>query len=142
MKKKIGIGFLMLVVVIQFFRIAKTNPVIIEGNDIISLLKPTEEIKGILKSNCYDCHSNEVEYPWYSNIAPVSWWIAHHVEEGREHLNFSEWGDYDTERQEHKLEECYEEMEEHKMPLSNYELMHGSMSEEDRDKMEEWFKSL
>jgi len=140
--KKIGLGILIVFAGIQFVRIDKTNPEIKEGNDIISILNPSEEIREILKANCYDCHSNEVVYPWYSNIAPVSWVVGHHVEEGREHLNFSEWGDYDAERQEHKIEECYEEMEEHEMPLSGYGIMHGDMTEEDREKLEDWFKSI
>lgn len=142
MKKKFGIGVLVVLVVIQFFRIDTTNPEIKEGNDIVSILQPSEEIQEILKTNCYDCHSNEVVYPWYSNIAPVSWMVGHHVDEGREHLNFSEWGDYDAERQEHKIEECYEEMEEHEMPLSGYGMIHGDMTEQDREVLEGWFKSL
>lgn len=140
--KKIGIVLLVALVVIQFFRIDKTNPEVKEGNDIISLLEPSEEVQELLKANCYDCHSNQVVYPWYSNIAPVSWVVAHHIEEGRGHLNFSAWGDYSAKKQHHKLEECYEEMEENEMPLSNYELMHGAMSDEDREKLEEWFRSL
>ena len=142
MKKKIGIGFLIVAVVIQFFRIDKSTPEVKEGNDIISMLHPPKDIQEIIKANCYDCHSNEVEYPWYSNIAPVSWWIDHHIEEGREHLNFSEWGAYKPKKAAHKLEECYEEIEEHEMPLSNYGLMHGDMSEEDREKLGDWFKSI
>lgn len=141
MKKKILIGVAVVFVVMQFFRIDKTNPETKEGNDIVSILQPTEEVVTILKTHCYDCHSNEATYPWYSNIAPVSWVVGHHVEEGREHINFSAWGDYDTEKQEHKLEECYEEVEEHEMPLSGYGLVHGDMLEDDREKLEEWFKS-
>ena len=142
MKKKIVIGFLIVIVFIQFFRIDKSKPEIKEGNDIISMLKPCKDIQMIIKANCYDCHSNEGVYPWYSNIAPISWFLGHHIEEGSEHLNFSEWGDYNLKKAAHKLEECYEEIEEDKMPLSIYELMHGAMSEEDRKKLEEWFKSL
>ena len=73
----------------------------------------------LLESACYDCHSYKTKYQWYSNIAPVSWWLGHNVEEGREHLNFSTWGNYPTEKAEHKLEECAEEVDEGEMPLNS-----------------------
>ncbi len=140
MKKKIGIGVVVLLIGIQFIRIDKQNPEITEGNDIISILKPNEKIVSILKTSCYDCHSNEAKYPWYSNLAPVSWVVGNHIEEAREHVSFSEWGNYSTKEKAHKLEECAEEVEEKEMPLFAYELMHGKLSTEDRELLEEWFK--
>jgi len=138
MKKKIILGVVGLFLFIQLFRIDKENPPIKEGNDIVSILKPNEKVVEILKASCYDCHSNEVKYPWYANIAPISWVIGHHVEEAREHVNFSEWGSYTAKDQAHILEECYEEVEEGEMPLSSYEIIHGSLSDEDREVLEDW----
>ena len=139
MKKKILIGIAVLLVVIQFVRIDKTVPESNPEDDIINMLQPSEKVATLLKSNCYDCHSNEVKYPWYSNIAPISWVVEHHIDEAREHLNFSTWGSYDTKKQLHKLEESFEEMEEGEMPLTGYVKIHGELSEADKELLEDWF---
>lgn len=144
MKKKILIGILAIVVAIQFFRIDTVNPKVVLSNDFISITQPDEKTEKILRSSCYDCHSNETVYPWYANVAPISWWVADHIEEAREHLNFSEWGGYNEEKQLHKLHECYEEVEEGEMPLESYTLVHSEakLSKEDREYLEEWFESF
>jgi len=143
MIKKIGIGVAVILVVIQFFRIDQSNPTVDPSQDMIALLKPSEEIKGVIKSACYDCHSHETVYPWYANVAPVSWWVKHHVDEGKEHLNFSEWATYAPKKAAHKLEECYEEVEEGEMPLNSYTWMHGhaNLDVQQRKKLVAWFKS-
>ena len=92
--KRILIVLLIVFVLIQFFRIDKSHPKIRKYQDFISITKPPAEIENLLRNACYDCHSYETEYPWYAEVAPVSWWLDHHVEEGREHLNFSTWGKY------------------------------------------------
>ena len=125
MKKKILYSLLAVVLIIQFFRIDKTNPEIIQSDDFIEVVQPSEEIVTILKSTCYDCHSNETKYPWYSNVAPISWWVKDHINEGREELNFSEWGTYEYKKQDHKLEEVIEMMEDGEMPLNEYTWTHG-----------------
>ena len=96
----------------------------------------------MLRSACYDCHSHETSYPWYSNLAPVSWWLKNHVNEGREHLNFSVWADYNAKKADHKLEECFEEVAKEGMPLKSYPLTHpeARLSEEQRAKLVTWFK--
>jgi len=126
MKKKIVLGLLIIVVVMQFFRIDKTNPEVNIADDFIAITNPPEEIATILKTSCYDCHSNESSYPWYSNIAPISWWLKHHLNEGREELNFSEWNTYSEKRKDHKLEELAEEVEEGEMPLNSYTWTHSN----------------
>lgn len=130
-------------VIIQFFRIDKSIPKYNKNKDLISLTNPPEQIETLLKSSCYDCHSYETNYPWYSNIAPISWWIGHHIDEGREHLNFSEWGNYTAKKAEHKLEECAEETEEGEMPLSSYTITHSDakLTHEEIELLEEWFES-
>ena len=144
MKKKIGIVIVLLIVVIQFFRIDKINPTVISSNDFIVMKSPTEEIATMIKTSCYDCHSNETKYIWYSNIAPISWWLKHHVDEGREELNFSEWGTYSEKRKDHKLEECVEELEEGEMPLKPYLWTHGDakLTKDQKEKLMNWFDSL
>ena len=142
MIKKIGIALILLVVVIQFVRIDKTNPEVIIENDFIHQTNPPEHIKEMIRTSCYDCHSNESKYPWYTNLAPISWWVKQHINEGRDELNFSEWGSYKPKRQKHKLEECYELIEEDEMPLYSYTLVHGdaNLSLEQKDELIKWFK--
>ncbi|UTW66970.1 heme-binding domain-containing protein [bacterium SCSIO 12643] len=144
MKKRILLGLVILFLGMQLFRIDMENPTVNYEHDFISMMNPPAEVEAILRTSCYDCHSNETNYPWYSNVAPVSWWVEHHIEEGREELNFSEWGTYDAERKDHKLEECAEEVEEGEMPLQPYTITHGDakLTDEQKELLEEWFNSV
>lgn len=144
MKKKILYSILVLLIIIQFFRIDKTNPTINISQDFIEITKPPIEIATILKSACYDCHSSETRYPWYTNIAPVSWWIKHHIDEGKEELNFSEWGTYKTKRKDHKLEEIIEWVEDGEMPLNEYTWTHADskLTQEQKDLLIGWVKEI
>lgn len=141
--KRIVLVLLAVFVVMQFFTIDKSHPKIIKKQDFISMTKPPKDVKKLLRDACYDCHSYETKYPWYSNVAPVSWWLEDHIVEGREHLNFSIWGTYKDKRRNHKLHECAEETEEYKMPLDSYTITHGDakLSSDDRKKLAEWFES-
>ncbi len=129
---------------IQFVRIDYSGPMVSIETDFISMTNPPEEIEDILRSSCYDCHSNQTKYPWYSQIAPVSWWIADHIKEGREELNFSLWGTFSEKRKSKKLHEIIEEVEEGEMPLSNYLITHSDaeLSKEKSDQLIEWVKYL
>lgn len=144
MKKKILLAFLVILVILQFFRIDTVNPVIEEEKDFITITQPTDELKTILKNACYDCHSHTTVYPWYAQIAPVSWWLKHHIDEGREELNFSKWSDYSTKKADHKLEECAEMVEDGAMPLNSYTWTHGeaSLNAEQRKALAEFFEGL
>ncbi len=140
--RKIVIALFVIVVAIQFVRIDKTNPDADISKDFITITNPPENIRNMLKTACYDCHSYQTDYPWYTNISPVSWWIKNHINVGRKNLNFSTWADYDEKRSRHKLEECYEEVEEGEMPLPSYLWAHGDakLSKEQREKLVAWFK--
>lgn len=142
--KKIVLTVLALLIIFQLFRIDKTTKPVDPTTDILSVIKPTSEIAGILKTSCYDCHSNQPTYPWYTNVAPLSWWIKHHINEGSHHLNFSEWGTYSKKRKDHKLEECTEMIEEGEMPMTSYTLIHSNAKLNDSQKtlLINWFKSL
>ncbi len=142
MKKKILYGLIAIVIIIQFFRIDKTNPNIKIENDFIEISSPPEEITAVLKSSCYDCHSNETKYPWYTNIAPVSWWVKHHINEGREELNFSNWGRFKDKRKDHKLKEAIEVIEEGEMPMDSYTWIHdeAKLSAEQKTLLIDWLK--
>ncbi len=144
MKKKIFYGLVVIIVGIQFFRINKTNPNSDIKNDFIEINHPPKNILTNLKSACYDCHSNESKYPWYSNIAPVSWWLKHHINEGREELNFSNWGKYKRKRKIKKLKEAIDELEESGMPLNEYTWMHkdAKLSQDQRIQFIVYLKTM
>jgi len=142
--KNIIIFFVFLFLAIQSIRIDKTTEPINPETDFIVLTTANSEVAGMLKTACYDCHSNQPTYPWYTNIAPVSWWIKHHIDEGSHHLNFSIWGNYKEKRKNHKLDECVEMIEEGEMPMSSYTIMHGEAKLTDAQKLQlvEFFKAL
>jgi len=142
--KKIVIVIIGLLLIFQLFRIDKTTKPVDTTTDFISVTQANSEIAPILKTSCYDCHSNQPVYPWYTNIAPLSWWIKNHINEANHHLNFSEWGTYSFKRKNHKLEECYEMIEENEMPISSYTLIHGDakLSDSQKTLLITWFKNL
>ncbi|AIL44487.1 MULTISPECIES: heme-binding domain-containing protein [Elizabethkingia] len=132
--KKFLIILLVAFIIIQFFPIDKVNPPVNERMDFLTIKKTPEEVSKVIRNSCYDCHSNETKYPWYSNIAPVSWWMKDHIIDGRKHLNFSTFATYDTERQLRKLDESVEMIEKDKMPLETYLLVHQNARLSDMDK--------
>jgi len=137
MKKFFKITFIVLVagfVLIQFKQPDRTNPPEIADSTI------PDEVKVILKAKCYDCHSNESEWPWYSYVAPVSWWVADHVHEGRREVNYSKWDTYDEDRKEDKIEETFDEMLDRFMPLKSYLITHpdAEVTEDDVDVIDMW----
>lgn len=144
MKKKILKILLVVFIAIQAFRIDKTNPPVVASQDFIAMYKPSEAIANTLRNSCYDCHSNTSKYPWYSNVAPVSWLVKNHINEGREELNFSEWGTFTAKRKSKKLEDIVEEVEAGEMPMKPYVLMHSEakMSSEQREALVNYFKEL
>jgi hypothetical protein len=103
-----------------------------------------EEVRAILSKACYDCHSNQTTYPWYSYVAPVSWLVIKDVKEGREELNFSEWSDQSKRRKVKILNEMAEEIEDKKMPLPVYTITHrdAKLSDEEIAAITTWTKSV
>lgn len=144
MLKKILIGLLILLVVVQFIRPARNLSSAASPNDIAAVYEVPENVKQILQRACNDCHSNNTNYPGYANIQPLGFWLQHHIDEGKEHLDFSEFGTYPAKKQAHKLEEVAEEVEEGEMPLGNYTAMHSEakLSKEDAAVLVGWAKGL
>ena len=125
-------------VVIQFIRPDK-NEAGYEGVTYFeNETKPSPSVAGILKENCYDCHSNQTNYPWYAEIAPVNYWLADHVKDGKKHFNVSAWNEYSVKKKDHKLEELLEMVEEGEMPLDYYTWLHGNLSENDTKQLLQW----
>jgi hypothetical protein len=141
--KRVGIAFIVLFIVIQVFRINKTITPVNEQTDFIAVTQTNPEVATILKNACYDCHSNQPTYPWYTNVAPVAWWIKNHINEGSKHLNFSIWQTYTVKRKDHKLEECVEMIEEGEMPMNSYTWMHpeAKLTDAQKQLLIDWFKA-
>lgn len=146
MKKALKIlkwlGLLVMIVLIglQFVRPARTNPAVDQSQTIHARLQVTPQVAGILDRSCQDCHSNTTRWPWYSNVAPVSWFVIDHVNHARTHLNLSDWGSLDNRQADKKLEEICEEIEDGMMPLESYTYIHWSakLSPEDVKTLCEW----
>ncbi|MCW7489980.1 heme-binding domain-containing protein [Leptospira meyeri] len=129
--------FLILVgvfLILQFFPIDRSNP------PVKAEIQTRAETKEILKRSCYDCHSNETIWPAYSYIFPASLLISHHVEEGRDELNFSEFGLLTQKKQNKKIYEIWEQVEEGEMPPKDYLLLHPSarLTEKDKEVLKQW----
>ena len=141
-KKTILLSLLTIFVLLQFFQIDKTNPEINPADDFITIENPPQEIATLMKNACYDCHSHQTKYPWYTNIQPVAWWIQGHYRGGRQNLNFSEWRQYNEEDKPRGLAEMAEEVEATKMPLLTYWIAHpeAKLSAEDRASLVAYFK--
>lgn len=140
--KKIALALLVVLIAMQFYRPEKN--VTEKGHDMVFITEtqPQPELKTLLKQACYDCHSNNTVYPWYNNVAPVSYWLADHVNDGKKHLNFSEWESYSAKKKDHKLEEVIEMVEELEMPLNEYTWTHeeARLTEEQRHAVIAWAK--
>jgi len=128
----IGLGIAL--VVIQLIPVERSNP------PVTALVDAPEEVLTTLRRSCWDCHSNETEWPWYSYVAPVSFRVSQHVRMGREHVNFTEWDSYDAEELDEAFEEIAEEIEKDGMPLSDYLLVHrkAKLTTADRERLISW----
>jgi hypothetical protein len=132
-----------LFVAIQFIRPEQTNPASDPAKSLEAILKPPPDVANLLSSACNDCHSHGTTWPWYSQIAPVSWLVAEDVKDGRKHVNFSKFGETRGDKQAKILHECAEEVAEDVMPPNVYRLTHGAarLSQDDRRKLAAWFES-
>ena len=116
--KKLLVLLVVVLIGIQFIPVERTNPLI--SWDISA----PDNIASILRTSCYDCHSNETNWPWYSYVAPVSFMVAGDVKDARKRLNFSEWDKYDGSERQKLLEKIIEEVEKEDMPLTMYTFTH------------------
>ena len=125
-------------VAIQFIPVDRSNPPVEE-----EIVVPPQ-VQAILKRACYDCHSNETNWPWYSQVAPASWLLAWDVHEGREELNFSTWNRYSPKKRNKFIKEIWEEVQEGEMPPWFYLPLHSeaSLSDQDRKALREWTNSV
>ena len=136
------IGFCLFVVA-QFVGPAKTNPVIDPSLALETKLHVDPKVETILNRSCVDCHSNRTRWPWYTNVAPVSWFVIGHVNDGRRDLNLSEWGNYDNSKQSRRLDQMCQLAKAGAMPLSSYTPLHpgSKLSGDDVKALCEWTES-
>lgn len=142
---KTGAGFIVLfLIVIQFFDTDKNIATAPSENAIEKHYAVPGHIQGLLKTSCYDCHSNTTAYPWYNNIQPVKWWLADHVNSGKRHLNFDEFNSYSKEKKIKKLDEVAETIREGEMPLTSYTVVHQNAKLSDTQKSEivQWVEEV
>ena len=118
--KNAALLLLVIFVGMQFYRPDKNQTQGDHTTEFIKETNPPKDVKVILEQTCYNCHTHNTEYPWYNNIAPVSYWLADHVKDGKKHLNFSAWNTYELKKKDHKFEELIEEVQEGEMPLKEY----------------------
>jgi hypothetical protein len=122
--KKISVLVFLLLVVIQFIRPPRNRSAKIMPTDITKMYDMPDTLRIYFRTACYDCHSNETNYPWYSNIQPVGWVLANHIEKGKHDLNFSEFGSYSIRKQQSKLQAIANSIHDGTMPLSSYTIFH------------------
>jgi hypothetical protein len=141
--KRIAILIVVLLVAAQFYRPAK--PIIAEDatSALAAATKVPAEVNAILERSCKDCHSNRTDWPWYSNVAPVSWMVIEDVKEARHHMNFSIWALEEPEDQRNMLGEICEEVTSGAMPLRSYTWTHSgaALSEEQKKTLCAWTES-
>lgn len=128
------IGFAAVLILIQLIPVNRSNP------PVTAEIAVPDEVMNIFRKSCYDCHSNETNWRWYTYVAPVSWLTSYDVKEAREHMNFSEWGSLPADKQAKKTEEIWEEVEKGKMPLKIYVLVHSgvALSRAEKEILKNW----
>jgi hypothetical protein len=122
--KKILLILLLVFIAMQFIQPAHNKSEQVLGTDFTKAYSVPDTIQLILKKACYDCHSNSSGYPWYSNVQPVAWIMARHISNGREKLNFSDFGSYSSRRQISKLKDIANQIKDNEMPIASYKMMH------------------
>ena len=140
MRKRIIRVLVVLFLLSQFIQPDRTAPAADPANDMLSALNAPADIQQLVIGACYDCHSYKTGYPWYGYITPMNFIVQDHIDEGREHLNFSLWNKYAGSEE---AGEAGEELQEGEMPPGYYRLMHahGRLSDADKQKLAAWFNT-
>jgi Haem-binding domain len=124
MRRKIVYGTIGLLIIIQFIRPTRNLGIATTDKDIMHTVRVPDTIAHILIRSCYDCHSNHTDYPWYTNINPVGWWMNNHVKEGKRSINFSDLSVMTKRKLDHRFGDISETVEKKEMPLPSYTWIH------------------
>ncbi|ATP59113.1 cytochrome C [Pedobacter ginsengisoli] len=129
--------------IIQFIQPDHNKSGQVMPKDISTIVSMPDEVKGVLKKACYDCHSNNTDYPWYTYVQPIHWFINYHIKSGKDELNFNEFGIYTPRRQQNKLRAIESSLKEGTMPLWSYTLIHRNaiLSEAEKSLIIDWVQS-
>ncbi len=140
----ISIIFLIVFVVIQFIPTKLNQSNEISPDDILTVYHVPDTIQNILKTSCYDCHSNNTNYPWYNKVQPVRWLLHWHIEGGKAELNFNEFGSYSKRRQKSKLKSMLSQIKNNDMPLWSYTIIHrnAKITEKEKSRLIKWINAL
>lgn len=124
--KKLLLTLAAILAIAQFVQPDRSVEASAPEHDLITVTRPTSEVQDLLRAACYDCHSDQTTYPWYSRITPVNFWLQHHIDEGRAEFDMSSWSRRRAKWQRHKAEESVELIEQEEMPLPSYTWVHGT----------------
>jgi len=143
-KRKWLLFFIVVLILIQFIQPARNKNGQVLPTDITRTYTVPPNVKTILEAACYDCHSNNTRYPWYAHIQPGGWWLAKHIRDGKEELNFSEFGAYSARRQANKLRSIENSLNDGTMPLLSYTLFHkdARLTNEQKAQITAWVGKL
>jgi hypothetical protein len=144
MIRKILVFLLVVLIIIQFFRPAKNISTAAQPNALSAVYPIPENVDTIMKYACYDCHTNNSRYPWYFKVQPSAWFLANHIKDGKRHFNFDEFMTYSKEKQDDKLKDLVEMVDDDDMPLSSYTWMHADarLTQEEKAAITTWAKQL
>lgn len=138
--KKILLALLIVFIAIQFIQPARNTNGQVLPTDISKAVSVPENVKTILQTSCYDCHSNHTNYPWYNYVQPTAWILANHIKHGKKDLNFNEFGSYSIRKQQSKLKAIADQIKDGEMPLPSYTLIHRNarLTQEQKDLIISW----
>lgn len=138
--KRAGLITAVLILLMQVVQPSLQNPTAAPERNAFATNPPPAKVATLLRAACYDCHSNETKYPWYSQVSPVSWWLVQHIKDGRRHLNFSDWPHDNPRKARSRWQNVRDEIEGGGMPLKSYTLIHRDaiLSEADRKELAAW----
>jgi len=142
--KRIGLVILVILVGVQFLPTRNNQSTEAPTADFILSYGAPESIGNILHTSCYNCHSNNTDYPWYSRVQPVGWFLESHINKGKEELNFSEFGSYSVRRQKSKLKSMVNQVKKGEMPLSSYTFIHrdARLSQDQKNALTDYLDSI
>lgn len=131
-------------IVIQFIRPARNTSGQAPAQSFIDTFKLDDSIRKVLTASCFDCHSNNTRYPWYANIQPVGWVMSGHIRNGKEKLNFDDVASYGPRKRKSKFREIKEQIEQDKMPLPSYKILHkdARLTVDQKNILLHWFENL
>ncbi len=142
--KKIVLFLLIVFVGIQFIPTKRNESSEVLETDFSKTFTVPANIQNTFEKSCYDCHSNNTNYPWYNKIQPISWLLENHIKEGKKEFNFSEFGSYSKRKQKNKLKSLVSQIKDKKMPMQSYTIIHkdAKLSNADKEQIIVWINKL